>query len=530
MQAPWKGIGMQLGIDFGTTRTAVAVLHEGNLPNIHFAVPGEESHEWYPSVVVEREGRLFFGLDALAYADQPGCHTQRSFKRWLSDPQVSMQSTAVLGRVVIRIVDLIVGFLQALHADLLSRASLPRRLKKGEGFQVVIAVPAHAHSAQRMITLEAFRQAGFEVVGMMNEPSAAGLEFARRFFNTFSSKREKVAIYDLGGGTFDASVVDMGQDAHQVKASAGHPRLGGDDFDLLLREMALKEAKIQLKQLSERSQGLFLLHCREQKERLHPNSKTLNLELAANLDQVDRTIAGLAEDSVVTVSTQRYYQAVAPLIDESIQILEAALVAAAEDDEAPLETVAAVYVVGGASALPAVGRQLRARYGRRIRRTLYPSAATAMGLALAHDAAPEFRVEERLARYFGVFREADSGRQVAFDPILSPRTLVPAIIDAEPKVTTRRYRPVHNIGHYRFLECSELDAHRGPSGDITPFWEIRFPFERALQAPGVALKDEEVGPIQGEAPLIEEEYRVDASGVLSLSIRDLSSGYEASYP
>src|SRR5207248_9704273 len=92
-------------------------------------------------------------------------------------------------------------------------------------------VPANAPSAQRILTVDAFRRAGFDVVALLNEPSAAGFEYAHRFRETVTSKREYVLVYDLGGGTFDASLIKMEGRANEVVTSSGVAWLGGDDFD-----------------------------------------------------------------------------------------------------------------------------------------------------------------------------------------------------------------------------------------------------------------------------------------------------------
>ena len=101
-------------------------------------------------------------------------------------------------------------------------------------------MPANAHSTQRFVTLDAFRNAGFEVRGMINKPSAAGLEYAHRHEETISSRREHVVIYDLGGGTFDAALVLIAGGKHDVVATSGVARLGGDDFDTALLDLALE--------------------------------------------------------------------------------------------------------------------------------------------------------------------------------------------------------------------------------------------------------------------------------------------------
>src|SRR5205085_6202743 len=113
----------------------------------------------------------------------------------------------------------------------------------GEALQIVLGVPAHANSNQRFLTVEAFRAAGFEVLGVLNEPSAASIEFGHRQRQSRASE-ESILVYDLGGGTFDASLVTLDEKVHHVIASEGIATIGGDDFDYILAELALEAAGV----------------------------------------------------------------------------------------------------------------------------------------------------------------------------------------------------------------------------------------------------------------------------------------------
>ncbi len=133
-------------------------------------------------------------------------------------------------------------------------------------------MPANANSNQRFMTVDAFRRAGFSVLGLLNEPSAASIEFGHR-----SKSAGRVLVYDLGGGTFDVSLVDLGAREHTVLATEGIATLGGDEFDQILAEMAVGEVV-----MSEMDAGeLFRLHdeCRRHKEALHPNSRRMVIDL-----------------------------------------------------------------------------------------------------------------------------------------------------------------------------------------------------------------------------------------------------------
>src|ERR1700756_1926101 len=214
---------MRVGIDFGTTHTVVAVVDRGNYPVVSF-----DGVDTWPSVIAATAaGDLRYGADAPAVRHDPGWSVLRSFKRLLTDagPQTEV---SLAGRNH-RLADLLTGFLAQLKSDLQRRSNAG--LAPGEAIEAAISVPANASSAQRLLTLDAFVAAGFHVVALLNEASAASLEYAHRYRSPITAKREFVLIYDLGGGTFDASLLKMTGHANEVVISEGIQRLGGDGFD-----------------------------------------------------------------------------------------------------------------------------------------------------------------------------------------------------------------------------------------------------------------------------------------------------------
>lgn len=500
---------MRLGIDFGTTRTVVAVRDRGNFPIVTFVPDSGDPLEHYPTFVAERDGDLRYGLDALSVLQDPKWALVRSFKRMLSAPDAHPDKKVRVGSTELTLLDLTAGFLGALRRDLLERTNLPKRVKGGaDRFEAIVATPANAHNAQRFITIEGFRAAGFEVVALMNEPSAAGVEYAHRYERTLTAKRENVLVYDLGGGTFDASVVRMGEKTHDVVGTRGIQELGGDDFDRVLLELALEEAGAgSVDQLDVSVRDRLLDHCREQKEGLNPNSRRVGVELSAFLDH--------AED--VVVDAKRYYDACSPLMERTLSVLENLLEGGALDE------VAGLYVVGGASSLPVVARRLREVYARRVHRSVYPSASTAIGLAIAFDEQSEYSITERFSRTFGVFREGQAGSEVTFDRIFGSEVPLPS--PGRPASVERRtYRPVHNIGHFRYVECGWIDAVGAPASEITPFADVRFPFDPDLRRQR-DITEVPVCRFEREGPLIEEQYTVDAAGIVTLKITDLENGF-----
>ncbi len=378
----------------------------------------------------------------------------------------------------------------------------------------MLGVPAHANSNQRFLTVEAFRAAGFEVLGILNEPSAASIEFGHRQ-RRGKVNRQSILVYDLGGGTFDASLVTLDDNVHHVIASDGISAVGGDDFDELLATLALKGAGLASEardQIGAAARFRLLEECRTKKESLNPNSRRVVIDL----EQVNPAWRP------VQVSVAEFYESARPLVEQTMGAAEGLLANKPEDQ------FEALYITGGGSELPLVARVLRERFGRRVRRSAYTRSATAIGLAIQAEHPRAYRLSERLARSFGVWREAESGSRIVFDPLFEKGVQLPP--PGQSSLLIRRdYSPVHNIGHFRFLECSHRASNGAPTGEIA-FWEdIRFPFDPALASSG------ELGSVPIDYSLaasgqrVEERYECDSGGSIAVTIANESAGYSRSY-
>ncbi len=505
---------MRLGIDFGTTRTVVAAADRGNYPVISFQDDGGDMVPWYPSLIGACNNQLDFGLAAMANAGKPGWTFLRSMKRDLGS--LAPDAGVTIGDITVSSMELLVRYLTAMHDDLYQRSNL--EIKGKEPLEVLIAVPANANSNQRFITLEAFRRSGFQVLGMINEPSAAGIEYAHSHIsNEWTAVRKYLVVYDLGGGTFDASVLQLADRHYEVLTDEGITHLGGDDVDTILLDLALARASAD-SLLTATARYLLLEECRRQKETLHPNTRKIAIDLG-------RAIEG---EGTVIVTTDELYSRCAPLIERTILALEAAMGRIRHQAGLTWGDVETIYLVGGSSDLPIVGRTLRERYGRRVRRSTYPYSATAIGLAIAADAQAGHLLQERFTRHFGVWREAESGHRVVFDTIFPKDTPLPKTGE-KSLIQTRRYHPAHNLACFRYLECSSLAEDGQPAGDITPWDEISFPVEPALRlgtkADAVTVsRSDEVS-----SQIIEECYHCDPHGMIEVSIADRTSGYEENY-
>ncbi|BCZ20234.1 Hsp70 family protein [Mycobacterium senriense] len=496
---------MRVGIDFGTTHTVVAAVDRGNYPVVSF----EGVDAWPSLIAANAAGELRYGAGAAAVRHEPGWSVLRSFKRLLND--AGPQTEVTLAGRDYRLADLLTGFLAQLKTDLQRHSNAT--LAPGEGIEAAISVPANASSAQRLLTLDAYVAAGFHVVALLNEPSAASLEYAHRYRSTITAKREYVLIYDLGGGTFDASLLKMTGHANEVVISEGIQRLGGDDFDEAIVELVVAGAN--LPGLDAAGRDLLAEECAARKEAVGPQTRRFLVDLSA----VDRPPFSCPIDDV--------YAVCAPLVDQTTELLNRVLHDPARGrKDVDWSEVAGIYVVGGAGGFPLVSRMLRSTFGeKRVKRSPHPFAATAIGLAVFLDKESGFALSERFSRNFGVFREAEAGAGVVFDPIVCKDVSLPA--DGQsPLVVKRKYRAAHNIGHFRFVECSRLVNGR-PDGDVTPYDPVLFPFDPALYDRD-DLGRQPVGRWT-EGPDVEERYVIAPSGAVEVTLTTKPAGFERTF-
>jgi molecular chaperone DnaK (HSP70) len=482
---------MKLGVDFGTTRIVAAAVDRGNYPLVPFETP-EATFEWLPPLLALRGADRLYGWDAWAAQADPRWTVVRSLKRYLEDagPETVLEA----GGARVRLVELLEGVL--LHL----REGLQSHFGEHEKFEVMLGVPANANSNQRFLTVDGFRRAGFTVLGLLNEPSAASIEFGHR--QSFSGR---LLVYDLGGGTFDASLVELDDRAHTVIATEGISTLGGDDFDRVLAEMALGAERLA----ALAPDALFRLEeeCRRQKEALHPNSRRMVVDLDLVEEGLGQTIIGVPE----------FYERCRPLLDETV---------AATARLASTSDIDALYITGGGSELPLVARMLRDEFGRKVKRSEYTRSATAIGLAIQADANSGYELHEVFTRNFGVWRESEAGHRMIFDPIFPRGTRLPSP-GFPPLTVSRTYYPVHNIGHFRYLEASQVSVDEQPAGDITVWDEILFPFDPAQR--DADLQRSAVERTLEAAQEVEERYACDAAGVVTATVRNLTSGYGQDY-
>jgi molecular chaperone DnaK (HSP70) len=500
---------MRLGIDFGTTRVVAAAVDRGNFPLVNIETPDGQARDWFPPVAAVNGASRLYGWEAIAMQNEEGWTVLRSLKRHLRAASPHTLVPVAGQRLPLSL--LMTEMMGALRAQLLEHSNLGAECS--EKLEIMLGVPASANSNQRFLTEEAAQAAGFTVLGLLNEPSAAAIEFAHR---NSAERKSRVGsglvVYDLGGGTFDVSLVTMGETEHTVTASDGIPGLGGDDFDEILASLVL-ESLSGHDPLTAAERYRLLEECREKKESLNPNTRKVTIDL-------DRVRPGWEQ---VTIPVDVYYERCRPMIESTRVVVENLLAAH------PTSSLDTLYVTGGGAELPPVARVLRENFGRKVRRSAYMRSASAIGLAIRAEADAEpSEVQEQFNRNFGIWRETDHGDTIVFD-LIFPRGVALPAPGQPPLAVERVYQPAHNIGHFRYLESSQLNHEGQPTGEIANWDQIQFPFDPGLQDDRDLTSIEVALLANSDGLRIRERYTCDATGSLHVAISAEPSGYAREY-
>ena len=356
-------------------------------------------------------------------------------------------------------------------------------------------MPANASSAQRFLTLDAFTQAGFEVVALLNEPSAAGFEYAHRYRSTITAKREYVLIYDLGGGTFDASLLEDDGPAQRGRRSARAS--SGSAATTSTRRSSSSSATAPHCARCPPGHAIMLLEeCAAARKPSGPNTRRFLVDLAA----VGKPPFSCPIDDV--------YTACVPLVDKTIDAFSRVL-HDHDGGDVDWSEVAGIYVVGGAGSFPLVpaiaARDVRREAGQALTAPVRGDGDRAGGLSRPGSGIRSVRTS------FAAFRGVSRGLR-GRGRLLRPdraQGVGAAAAGQPPFVVTRTYRAAHNIGHFRFVECSRLrDGH--PDGDVTPYEPVFFAFDPDLSddqdLPRRAVRRRDDGPD------VEERYVITSAG------------------
>lgn len=344
-----------LGIDLGTTNSEVSVIKDG----VPIIIRDAEGQTMLPSVVgLDNQGQLLVGQPARNQAILAPERTIKSIKR-----KMGQDTTIQLGDQSLTPQEVSAVILRTLRKR--AEAALGQPLTKA-----VITVPAFFKEMQRQATLEAGELAGLDVVRIINEPTAASL-----VYQPTRDKNERILVYDLGGGTFDVSVVQIEQGIVEVLASHGDTRLGGDDFDQLLLDYVsdqfLEEHGVDLRTIPA-AKSRLLQAVEEAKKRLSAEAYTsIEEEFIAEKD-------GHPLNLSMVIDRLDYEAMIGPLLEKTIQNVDAAL----EDAKLRASEIDEIILVGGASRTPLVQRLLEEQLGREPLLEIDPDLCVAMGAAV----------------------------------------------------------------------------------------------------------------------------------------------------
>jgi molecular chaperone DnaK len=485
-----------IGIDLGTTNSCVAVVENGET----IVIPNAEGSRTTPSVVAfTQSGERLVGQVAKRQAVTNPEHTvfavKRLMGRKIDSPEAKRQAELVPYRIVpaengdawvhVR------GRAYSppeISAMVLSTIKSVAEAYLGESVtEAVITVPAYFDDAQRQATKDAGRIAGLEVKRIINEPTAAALAYGLQ-----QKEGQRIAVYDLGGGTFDISILEINQGVFKVRATNGDTYLGGEDFDHRLIEWLCDRF--------ERDTGINLRHDRMALQRLKEQAEKAKHELSSSLT-TEINLPFIAADAtgpkhlVLTLKRSELEIMVVDLIEKSLEPCEKAL----KDAGLTVNDIDAVVLVGGMTRMPLVRQKVSEFFGKEPHKGVNPDEVVACGAAVQAAALSGQIDEVLLLDVTPLSLGVETGGGV-FYPIIPRNTTIP----------TKR---------------SEIFT---TSVDNQPFVPIHvLQGEREMAADNKTLAKFELAPIPPAprgVPEIEVCFELDANGIMHVSAIDKGTG------
>ncbi len=344
-----------IGIDLGTTNSCVAVMEGGEA----VVIPNSEGARTTPSVVgISKNGDRLVGQVAKRQAVVNYDNTVISIKRHMGSDY-----KATLGGKTYTPQEISAMILQKLKAD--AEAYLGEKVT-----EAVITVPAYFTDAQRQATKDAGQIAGLNVRRIINEPTAAALSYG-----IDKEEEQKVMVYDLGGGTFDVSIIEMGDDVTNVLATAGNNHLGGDDFDQRIIDLLVNEFK--------KTDGIDLSKDKMAMQRLKEAAEKAKIELS-NVPSSNINLPFITADATgpkhldYTLTQAKFNEITADLVEATVGPVKQALA----DSGLSTSDIHKVLMVGGSSRIPAVVETVRKLTGKEPFKGINPDECVALGAAI----------------------------------------------------------------------------------------------------------------------------------------------------
>ena len=344
-----------IGIDLGTTNSCVAVM-EGGEPVV---IPNAEGSRTTPSVVAfTKNGERLVGQIAKRQAVTNHERTIASIKRDMgTDRKVKIDNNTYTPQEISAMI------LQKLKSD--AENYLGQKVT-----QAVITVPAYFSDSQRQATKDAGKIAGLEVLRIINEPTAASLAYGLD-----KDDEQKIMVYDLGGGTFDVSILEIGDGVFEVLATSGNNRLGGDDFDERIIKYLVEEFK--------KDQGVDLSTDSSAMQRLKEAAEKAKIELSS-MSQTDINLPYITADSTgpkhmnITLTRAKFEELIRDLVDSTVGPINQAL----KDAGLTADKLDKVLLVGGSSRVPLVQETVKRITGKEPHKGINPDECVAIGAAI----------------------------------------------------------------------------------------------------------------------------------------------------
>lgn len=345
-----------LGIDLGTTNTVAAIM-EGGQPVV---IPSAEGDSLIPSVVgFSKTGERLIGAAAKRQAISNPERTISSIKRHMgTDYKVRIDGKEYTPQEISAMI------LQKVKAD--AEVYLGYAIEKA-----IITVPAYFNDGERQATKDAGTIAGLDVVRIINEPTASSMAYGQDKID----KSEKILVWDLGGGTFDVSIIQLGDGIFEVNATAGDMRLGGDDWDQRIMDWLIDEFKS--------TSGIDLRTDRVAMQRLKEASEQAKIMLSSDT-MTKINLPFIAADATgpkhldIQLTRQKFQEMTADLVDKCKESVDKALA----DSGLSLGQIGKVLLVGGSTRMPAVQDKVRKIFGKEPSKEIDPDKVVAMGAAI----------------------------------------------------------------------------------------------------------------------------------------------------